>query len=399
MRANAFTLPYTFFRQKPDQVFRELQAAGLTGINLALNYHSSRDFLLRQGPQLEYLSEGFHYYLPDKSRYDSNSLTPAQKDHLPDNHMLDGVLDAASKTGMRVNAWAVFLHNSALGMIEPEESVTNALGNRFLSELCPSRRRVRNYVLGLTRDLSARGISEIAIESLHFHGARHGEHHERFFMELSPMTEFLFSLCFCTACISNFAEVNGDGEALRVKVAMALQPFLTEGDPWLGVTISKSSLAHILGNEILAYLTCRESTLANLYAEVSAIAHESQVQISYIDQSTIIDSENTSPLGLSWLVGIDNEKVRRHVDAYLPLIYRKNADLVAEIATHYKSTLGGEVNAILRPTYPDNSSESSLIEKVAALYSVGVREVDFYLLDTWRPRDLQWVAAALDRIP
>ena len=60
MRANAFTLPYTFFRQDAFEVLSDLKRAGFTGINLALNYHASHDFLLRQGPQLEYLSDGFH---------------------------------------------------------------------------------------------------------------------------------------------------------------------------------------------------------------------------------------------------------------------------------------------------------------------------------------------------
>ena len=63
--ANAFTLPHTFLRQKPKEVFQDLAKAHFSGIHLALNYHGSRDFLLRQGPQLEYLQDGFHYYLPN----------------------------------------------------------------------------------------------------------------------------------------------------------------------------------------------------------------------------------------------------------------------------------------------------------------------------------------------
>ena len=64
-RSNAFAFPYTFFRQSAKEVISELKEIGFTGINLALNYHASRDFLLRQGPQLEYLADGFHYYKTD----------------------------------------------------------------------------------------------------------------------------------------------------------------------------------------------------------------------------------------------------------------------------------------------------------------------------------------------
>ena len=80
VKSNAFTLPYTFFREPATKVISDLKSNGLTGINLALNYHASRDFLLRQGPQLEYLSDGFHYYKVDKSNYEADAITPSDFD-------------------------------------------------------------------------------------------------------------------------------------------------------------------------------------------------------------------------------------------------------------------------------------------------------------------------------
>jgi hypothetical protein len=398
MDSNAFTLPFTFFRQAPAQVFEELKRAHFTGINLALNYHASRDFLLRQGPQLEYLADGFHYYLPNYDKYKVNSLRPASKDHLLDNKMLESVIVAADKAEMKVNAWAVFLHNSALGILEPSTTVTNALDNHFLSELCPANPRVRGYAVGLTKDLISRGISGLAIESLHFHGTRHGEHHERFFMELSPTTELLFSLCFCQSCIAKFNENGGDGEALKARVSKVLEPFLSNGDPWLDRILSQSYLVEILGEELLKYLSVREDTVTSLYREVTNLTKAAGVKSSYIDQSTIIEMDNAEPLTLSWQIGIDNKAIRQYVDAYLPLFYRKSPAKVAGIAMHYKSGVGGEIDAILRPTYPDCSDEAELLEKVSTLNHMGVNTVDFYLLDTWRPRDLQRVGNALERM-
>jgi hypothetical protein len=80
---------------------------------------------------------------------------------------------------------------------------------------------------------------------------------------------------------------------------------------------------------------------------------------------------------------------------FLPLIYRETAEKVTEIYSHYKTEIGGRVSAILRPTYPDNDSEANLISKVSALSKAGILEIDFYLLDTWRPKNLTWVANAL----
>ena len=183
-RHNAFTFPFTFFRQPAAQVIPELQSYGFTGINLALNYHASRDFLLRQGPALEYLADGFHYYQPNHDLYPEGAVTPHPKDTLLDNQLLDGVMHEANVRNFEVNAWAVFMHNSALGYQYPKLTVTNCFGNHFLSELCPSSREISGYISGLSADLCSRGITSLAMESLHFHGAHHGEHHERFFLEM-----------------------------------------------------------------------------------------------------------------------------------------------------------------------------------------------------------------------
>jgi hypothetical protein len=360
MRANAFTLPYTFFRQDAHEVLSELKAAGFTGINLALNYHASRDFLLRQGPQLEYLSDGFHYYLPDTSKYSSDAIRPSKTDHSPDNKMLEGVLTAAKKLGFDVNAWAVFMHNSGIGFVEPSATVENALGNKFLSELCPSNPRVAQYAYGLVADLSSRGIKSIAMESMHWHGARHGEHHERFFMELSEITEFLFSLCFCPSCIANFDRTGGSGALLKEKVKQALQPFLTDKDPWLGQTVTKAALAEIVGAQILDYLKTREATLSAVYAEIFRIASASGVEVSYVDQSTLLDMNSATPLDLSWLVGIDPQSIVNSLTAFEPLVYRKSPSEVAAIYKHYADRLQTRLKPILRPTFPDNTDEKTL---------------------------------------
>ena len=57
----------------------------------------------------------------------------------------------------------------------------------------------------------------------------------------------------------------------------ALQPFLTDKDPWLGQTVTKAALAEIVGAQILEYLKTREATLAALYAEIFRIASASGV--------------------------------------------------------------------------------------------------------------------------
>ena len=392
VKSNAFTLPYTFFREPAAKVITDLKESGLSGINLALNYHASRDFLLRQGAQLEYLSDGFHYYKVDKSNYESGALIPAEFDQLPSNQLLENVLAEAKKQDFEVNAWAVYMHNSALGMTYPNATVTNVFGNKFLSELCPINKAVQGYAIGLTKDLASRGVKSIMAESLHFHGARHGEHHERFFMELSPITEFLFSLCFCADCKSNFS---GDADSLASKIKAKLQIVFDEKDPWLGKVLTKEFLAEILGSEILDYLTARESAVSKLYEEVVVTAHASGVKFKYEDQSSLLDFDSANTLSRSWEIGIDNQAISKFVDTFEPLTYRTTPDAVSALISTYKKEISTQIAAILRPTFPDCIDEQNLMAKVKALKDLGITEIDFYLLDTFRPRDLTWIQKAI----
>lgn len=392
VKSNAFTLPYTFFREPAAKVIADLKEAGLSGINLALNYHASRDFLLRQGPQLEYLSDGFHYYKIDKSNYESGALIPAEFDQLPSNQLLENVLAEAKKQDFEVNAWAVYMHNSALGMTYPTATVTNVFGNKFLSELCPINKAVQGYAIGLTKDLASRGVESIMAESLHFHGARHGEHHERFFMELSPITEFLFSLCFCTDCKNNFS---GDADSLASKIKEKLQIVFDDKDPWLGKSLTKELLAELLGPEILDYLTARESAVSKLYEQVVATAHASGVKFKYEDQSPLLDTNSAQTLNRSWELGIDNQSISKIVDTYEPLTYRTTPAAVSALIDSYQKLISAPISAILRPTYPDCTELENLIKKVEALKQLEITDIDFYLLDTFRPRDLTWIKKAI----
>ena len=392
VKSNAFTLPYTFFREPAAKVITDLKSAGLSGVNLALNYHASRDFLLRQGPQLEYLADGFHYYKVDKSNYEAAAVTPAEFDQLPSNQLLENVLAEAAAQEFEVNAWAVYLHNSAIGMNHPETTVTNVFGNRFLSELCPINKAVQAYAIGLTKDLSSRGVNSIMAESLHFHGARHGEHHERFFMELSPVTEFLFSLCFCTSCKSNSPV---DVNQLVEKIKQLLTVVFDDKDPWLGKKLTKDLLAEIVGSQILEYLTAREDGVSRLYEKVVATAHALGVKFKYEDQSPLLDAKTANSLDKSWEIGINNNQIAKIVDAYEPLIYRANPADVGALAKSYKEEISTNVSAILRPTFPDCTEEENLIKKVEVLKQLQITEIDFYLLDTFRPRDLNWIKKAI----
>jgi hypothetical protein len=396
IKSHAFAFAYTFFREPAEKVIPELKSYGFTGINLALNYHGSRDLLLRQGPQLEYLADGFHYYKSDAGAYAKDAYQPALTDQLPSNELLDSVIKVAAANDFKVNAWAVYMHNSAIGMASPEAAVTNVFGNKFLSELCPINPAVRGYALGLTKDLVSRGLNGVVAESLHFHGARHGEHHERFFIELSPVSEFLFSLCFCKSCVANYQNTGNDAKPLINKVTGLLNQVFQTQDPWLGKQLSKDLLGEVVGPEILKYLSAREEKIASLYEEVVRVSKAAGSVFKLVDQAPLLDMQSANALDNSWQVGIDNQLINKIVDRYEPLIYRPDENGVSALAQNYLKNTTTGVTAILRPTYPDSTSRDNLAKKVNSLTKLGISEIDFYLLDTMRGSDLASIKSVLN---
>jgi hypothetical protein len=97
----------------------------------------------------------------------------------------------------------------------------------------------------------------------------------------------------------------------------------------------------------------------------------------------------------SWQVGIDNSQISQIITRYEPLIYRGESQRVASLASNYLSNVASEITAILRPTYPDCTSAENLLQKVDSLVGLGVKEIDFYLLDTMRKSDLVNIKKAL----
>ena len=126
MGHNAFSFIHTFSPpNNPAVNINKLENSGLTGINLALNYHASRDFTLGSTPSLRYLEDGAHYYQPDISNYPVGALTPSPSDVFQDNSALEKIQEAGRRANFNIDAWAVYFHNSAAGKQNPEAAQIN----------------------------------------------------------------------------------------------------------------------------------------------------------------------------------------------------------------------------------------------------------------------------------
>ena len=255
MSHNAFAFIHSFSPpNNPSVNINKLQDSGLTGINLALNYHASRDFTLGSTPSLRYLEDGAHYYQPDLSKYSTGAITPSPDDVYQDNSTLEKIQESGRKVGFDIHAWAVYFHNSAAGKQNPEAVQVNGLGQKLLASLCPSNPSAQGYAIGLTNDLLSRGIKSIAAESIHFHGLIHGEHHERYFIELSEISQYLLGFCLCIYCQSAAESAGADTKKLASKISKALNNLLAEEDLWIGKELNIDNLVLIFGIDIKIWI-------------------------------------------------------------------------------------------------------------------------------------------------
>jgi hypothetical protein len=79
-------------------------------------------------------------------------------------------------------------------------------------------------------------------------------------------------------------------------------------------------------------------------------------------------------------------------------MYRKDLGHFQKLVDHYRTEITSELRAIIRPTFPDCDSLETLFQKVEILGKAKVTSIDFYLFDTWREINLNWVTQALARI-
>ena len=393
MGHNAFAFIHTFSSpNNPAVNINNLQNSGLTGINLALNYHASRDFTLGSTPSLRYLEDGAHYYQPDLSKYPIGALTPSPNDVFQDNSALEKIQEVGRSANFDIDAWAVYFHNSAAGKENPEAAQINGLGQKLLASLCPSNPSAQGYAIGLTNDLISRGIKSIAAESVHFHGLVHGEHHERYFIELSEISQYLLGFCLCIYCQSAAEAAGADAKKLVFEISAALNKVIKETDSWLGKELSIDNLVSIFGIDIKKWISSQERTLIDLNTKLAILAHSAGATLRWVGQLPFIGGVDQG-----WRIGINPTELSQVVDVIEALFYCPSTSEISELAQSYLSRIQSpkKITGILRPTYPDNSSQSELTKRVQALKNIGISNIDFYLFDVWRERDLDWIKQAL----
>ncbi|MFC1439516.1 hypothetical protein ABUW04_14745 [Streptacidiphilus sp. N1-10] len=359
--------------------------AGVGGLTLASVYHQARD-VFPHNPRrvVGYLEPGAAYFRPDPARWHGLRLRPAPAEAIGDGDPFAEAALQAGRRGMKLHAWTVFLHNDRLGFQHPDCSPANAFGDRALTELCPAAPDVRAYVRTLVAEHARYGVDAIRAESLHFHGLRHGFHHERYFEPLGPVAEALLGLCFCGHCRSRAAALGVPPEEVRRAVREEIRRALTDEH----AAERPPALDTLAGGALAAYIDAAAATVTSLAEEAAAVATEHGMRLTFMD--------GDGP-GKGRLSGIDLPALAKAVHGIETLGYAPTPEQVREKVAAF-ALYGVDPSAlavILRPMSQDCEGAANLAAKIRVLDELGVPEVEFYNYGLMRLSSMDRIGAAL----
>jgi hypothetical protein len=403
MESSLYAHPEDLRGEGIERVADRALGLGCDGLTVAAAYHRARDVTPHGSSRVTLRRDGVHFPLPE-DLWGGLRLVPPLQEGSGDG-LFAGLRQAAARRGTRLHGWTVFLHNTTLGLAHPDVTQESCFGDRAApADLCPSHPDVRAYATALARSVARLGVDAVVAESLHFGFFGHGYHHDRCFVELGPVEEFLLGLCFCGYCRGRAAEAGVDAEAARIAAARVVSGVLDGGAPMPG-ELSLASLAERAGQAVERYARARVETVSTLVASVArAVAGEGS-RLVFLDLAGAIKGyADGLPRGgtaceAAWQVGVDPAAIGPVAGGYAILGYARDPSRLSADVAAYKSALGesSQLRVTLRPGLPDTPSAANLGEKLR-LISAAADAVDFYSYGLFPLPVLDRIPEAISRV-
>jgi len=363
--------------------------AGVGGVTIAASYHEGRD-LFPHSPKrkVRFLEGGALFFRPELAR---------------ETDVFGELCAEAEQRGLEVHAWTVFLHNDTLGVRYPDCAPRNAFADPYVTDLCPTNPDVRAYTRALAGDVARLGVTSIFTESLHYHALEHGYAHERYFIELGPLSRYLLGLCFCEHCLAAARERGVDGEAVARFAREELERvFERAGTEATRDDIARDEVAALAGGELGGYLQAREETVASLAAEAAAAARAEGASFTFMDLSGAVKGYATGrPAGdaaptIAWKLGVELASVGEACGSIAAIGYAADPERLRFDLEAYRAVApSARISVAMRPMAPDCDSAENLAAKLRVAREVGVERAHFYHYGFMRLESLDLVQEAL----
>jgi hypothetical protein len=366
---------------------------GCNAIALNANYHHARFLRPRaKGPKTLELPGAVAAFQPQPGLYPDDRLVPVPDPALVESSVLARARAACARDGLDFGLWTVGLHNSTLGERNRHLCMETCFGDCYTYSLCPSQAPVRAFLQGVIRDLCAQFQPDRIIqEAVGYLGARHGVHHELFFVAWDEALELLLSLCFCPACQARGEAAGLDVEVLRHNVATLAEHLLHQERGGLPPAFAQGQVTSLLFEirDLAEYLRVRADSVTELVLGLQSVAAEQGTALDLIPASF------QRPVSRAWLEGAHLGQLSKVSDSLLIPAYHDSAAQVAadlEWAARLapESTLAAGLNAC----NPAVSSAAGIAAQAQACVAAGCQGIYTYNYGLLTPDRLGWVAGA-----
>lgn len=187
---------------------------GVDHVSLAAVYHATRALTPRHPAHRVVVAERTAAYLPlVAAPWTPSGLRPEEQNWIPGADPFGEAAAAFAAVGLPTHAWVVVDHvDSFFG-----PHVENAYGDVYPWALCPAQPAVREYAVNLAAEIASRpDVAGIEFEAAGWYGFDHLHEHDKVAgVALNIAEQFLFSLCFCAACLEEYASSGIDAGSLR----------------------------------------------------------------------------------------------------------------------------------------------------------------------------------------
>lgn len=378
--AALFLFAWDFADEGIDTVLDRVCDLGISRIYPASSYHAGY-FVHPHNPNrfAHLLEDGVAYFHPRAELYESCSLKPKVAQLCANEDWFRSGCEAAIARGLEVGAWNLCLHNTRLGLLHPECTVENALGDCYPHALTPSHPDVQAYLRAIVADLASHHpLASIFLEAVNYRGRQHGHHHARDGVHLGDLESKLVDISFHASDMQRAASTGIDVEGLRQTIAEHLRCHLQAApdiDTSLPRTIEEFTAA---APALPEYLRVLEEAETSLLAELKQIALSRRVRLEGVGNSP------------DW-------------DTVLVGAYGETPDRVAAITRDSLSKLhpNQELMVLIRIGFNGPGMGSPLLSAedtcavVQAAAENGAHAVGFYNYSEATLKSVQWIKPAL----
>lgn len=382
-----YTYAWDLAEEGVSKAVGQFEALGLDTVTIAGSYHAGK-FLRPHGRagKVYFPEDGTVYFKANPARYGAikpvaNSLLSSQ----------DVLRELTSQERIKTNVWLVLLHNTLLGSAHPDSAVSNAFGDRYVYNLCPSAPDARAYAIGLAQDVTETyPVSGLSMETPGFLPYAHGFHHEFALNRPNRWLDSQLGLCFCPHCLKGAKAAGINAARLKTQVAEDVSAYLASDLDYPADMAEAFWAADTrTDGDLKAYLDWRCTVVTSLVRDIRGAVRK-EVDVAVIPSVA-------RPTSGAWYEGSDLAALADATGIIEACFYEPGATRVKADLFDIRRRLRGKghLRGIVRPAFPDLETKGEFLAAMQALGAGGVSEVAFYNWGHLRSANIGWIADGL----